>query len=286
MPALLAFAISKKGGKCNKHRKTTGDNDKRSTYPSNPDIQCSYCAHKGHTCDNYNFKKAANKLKEKKDLKKPAAKATATTNESTNDVYARMACRSFPGDSDNWFVDTGATDHTCGEKDSFMIYHSLDCPKPIYLGDFSVVNACGMGTIHIGDKVKLFNVLHVPDLDINPLSVYMALQQYYNVLFSRDGCTIKQGNRNIIEAFRVGNLFRLNGKARKRAILYSNTLSHTVSLTPQPTDSPPDPPASLPPPVRAQPLILWHKRLGHLNYHDLCYLLSLADGIPITDSQR
>ena len=99
-------------------------------------------------------------------------------------------------------------------------------------------------------------------------------------------CTIKQGNKNIIEAFRVGNLFKVNGKARKRTILYSDALSRPVSVTPQSADSPPDPPASPPPPVGAQPLVLWHQRLGQPNYYDLCRLSSLADGIPITKSQK
>ena len=161
-----------------------------------------------------------------------------------------------PGDSDDWFVDSEATDRRCCDKDSFTVYHSFDCPKPIYLGNFSVVNAYGTGTIRIGDKVNLFNVLHVPDLDINLLSVDKVLQQNYDVLFSGNGCTIKQGNKNIIEAFWVGNLFRVNGKARKRTILYSNALSRPVSVTAQPADSLPDPPASPPPPVGAQLLVL------------------------------
>ena len=286
MLASRAFAVSKKGGKRNKRRKTSDDSDKRSSRPSNPDIQCWYCAHKGHTRNDCNFKKAADKPREKKDLKKPTAAAAASTNESTNNSYAMMARRSFPGDSDDWFVDSGATYHMCCHKDSFTVYNSLDRPKPIYLGDSSVVNAYGMGTIQIGEKVNLFNVLHVPDLDINLLSVNKVLQQDYDVLFTGDGCTIKQGKKNIIEAFRVGNLFRVNGKARKRMILYSDALCCPVSVTPQPADSPPEPVASPPPPVGAQPLVLWHQRLGHLNYYDLRRLLSLADGIPITQSQK
>ena len=143
-----------------------------------------------------------------------------------------------------------------------------------------------MGPIRIGDKVNLFNVLHVPDLDINLLSVNKVLQQNFNILCAGVGRTIKQGNKNIIEAFRVGNLFRIQGKARKRTIFYSDALSRPVSVTPQPADSPPDLPASRSPLVGAQPLILWHQRLGHLNYYNLCCLLSLADGIPITKSQK
>ena len=40
MPASRAFAVSKKGGKRNKRRKTSDDSNKRSCRPSNPDIQC------------------------------------------------------------------------------------------------------------------------------------------------------------------------------------------------------------------------------------------------------
>ena len=195
MPASPAFAVSKKGGKRDKCRKTSGDNDKRSTRPSNPDIQCWSCARKGHTRNDCNFKKAADKLREKKDSKKPAAAAATSTNESTNNSNAMIARRSFPGDSDDWFVDSGATDHMCFDKDSFTVYHSLNRPKPIYLGDSSVVNPIGMGTIRIGDKVNLFNVLHVPDLDINLLSVDKVLQQDYDVLFSGDRCTVKKETR-------------------------------------------------------------------------------------------
>ena len=49
------------------------------------------------------------------------------------------------------------------------------------------MNAYGVGLIRIGDRVNLDNVLHVPDLDINLLSVDKVLQQSYDVLFSEDG---------------------------------------------------------------------------------------------------
>ena len=167
------------------------------------------------------------------------------------------------------------------DKDSFTIYLSLDRPKPIYLGEFSVVKAYGVGSIRIGDRVSLYNVLHVPDLDINLLSVEMVLQQSDDILFSGDGCTIRLGNKDIIEAVRVGNLFRLNGKARNQQILYSSSLCHLAGVTPPP-DQIPSPPLS----AEAQPLVLWHQRLGHLNYYDLCRRQDLVDGIPITTSQK
>ena len=146
MPPSRAFAVSKKGSKCNKHRKTSDDYDKSFSRPSNPDIQWWYRAYKGQSHNDCNYKKAADKLREKKDSKKPAA----STNEATNDSYTMMAHRSFLGNSNDWFIESGATDHVCCDKDSVTVYHSLDHPKPIYLGDSSIVNAYGMGTIRMG----------------------------------------------------------------------------------------------------------------------------------------
>ena len=192
-----------------------------------------------------------------------------------------MARCNLPGEPDDWFVDSWATDHMCYDKGSFTINYSLDRPKPIYLGDSSVVIAYGVGSIRIGDRVSLYNVLHVPGLDINLPSVDKVLQQSYDVMFSGDDCTIRLGDKVIIEEVRVGNLFRINRKARNQQILYSSSLSHLVGVTPPP-DQIPSPPLS----VGAQPLVLWQQRLGHLNYYDLRRLLDLVDGISITTSQK
>ena len=75
----------------------------------------------------------------------------------------------------------------CYKKGSFTTYHSLDRPKSIYLGNSSTVNAYGIGSVWIRDRVSLFNVLHISDLDINLLSVDKVLQHSYDVLFSGDG---------------------------------------------------------------------------------------------------
>ena len=83
-PASWAFAVSKRGGKRDKRRKNSGENDKNTPRSSNPDIQCWYCARKGQTSDNCNFKKAADKVREKKYNKKPAVAAAASSEGTSN----------------------------------------------------------------------------------------------------------------------------------------------------------------------------------------------------------
>ena len=168
---------------CDKRHKNSRDNDKRSPHSSNPDIECWYCAHKGHTHDNCDFKKAAAKLREKKDNKNPSVAATASSNETWNASYVMMARCNFPGEPNNLYVNSRAMNHMCYNEDSFTTYYSLNRPKPIFLGDSSVVIGYGVASIRIGDRVSLYNVIHVLDLDINLLSVDKVLQQSYNVLF-------------------------------------------------------------------------------------------------------
>ena len=88
-----------------------------------------------------------------------------------------MARRNFLREPDDWFVDSGSTDRMCYNNDSITIYDSLDPPKAIYLSNFSVVNDYGVGWIRIGDRVSLYNILYVPDLDINQLSVDKVLHK-------------------------------------------------------------------------------------------------------------
>ena len=101
------------------------------------------------------------------------------------------------------------------KKDSFTVYHLLDRPNPIYLGDSYVLNTYGTGKNCTEDKVYLYNVLYFSKLNVNLLSVDKVLQQDFNIAFSGDGWTIKKGNKNIIKAFRIGNLFNVNRNGRK-----------------------------------------------------------------------
>src|SRR5205807_1278443 len=104
------------------------------------------------------------------------------------------------------------------------------------------------------------------------------------VLFSGDGYMIRQGNKDVLEAMRIRNLFRINTKSRKRPMLYSDVLSHSTSILLGSLPMPAKAPSLLP--MGAQNLTLWHQRLGHLNYHDLHCLLNISKGIPIPDSQK
>jgi hypothetical protein len=71
---------------------------------------------------------------------------------------------------DAWIIDSSASHHMAATKE---VYFSLDACKgpPILMGDNSLVKVTGKGRIELINKI-FENVLHVPKLSVNILSVY------------------------------------------------------------------------------------------------------------------
>jgi hypothetical protein len=84
-----------------------------------------------------------------------------------NSSYALIAINSSP---DTWIVDSGASHHMAALE---AVYSSLDACKgpPILMGDNSFVEVTCKGRIELTNE-SFENVLHVPKLSVNLLSVY------------------------------------------------------------------------------------------------------------------
>jgi hypothetical protein len=84
-----------------------------------------------------------------------------------NSSHALIAINSSP---DAWIVDSGASHHMAASE---AVYSSLDACKgpPILMGDNSSVEVTGKGRIELTNG-SFENVLHVPKLSVNLLSVY------------------------------------------------------------------------------------------------------------------
>jgi hypothetical protein len=84
-----------------------------------------------------------------------------------NSSHALIAINSSP---DAWIVDSGASHHMAASE---VVYSSLYACKgpPILMGDNSSVEVTGKGRIELTNE-SFENVLHVPKLSFNLLSVY------------------------------------------------------------------------------------------------------------------
>jgi transposase InsO family protein len=114
----------------------------------------------------------------------------------------------------------------------------------------------------MNEHYTLSNVLYVPDLAYNLLSVSTLTSSGCKALFTEDMCKITWGEKTVIVGRKHGKLYRvIVGDAAKMATTETET--------------------NVFPKSKALPLSLWHARLGHLNFAGVQRLSKMARGIEI-----
>jgi hypothetical protein len=89
------------------------------------------------------------------------------TGRRARDGHDLMVVTSTPS---SWILDSGASNHMAASKDEFSSIEESN-RSPIYLGDATPAKVCGEGIVDIeGGCFK--NVLQVPSLSVNLLSIY------------------------------------------------------------------------------------------------------------------
>ncbi|KAL5856336.1 hypothetical protein ACOSQ3_003794 [Xanthoceras sorbifolium] len=104
--------------------------------------------------------------------------------------------------SDVWYIDSGCTNHIARDLSLFTYMDSNDRTS-IKLGTISISTPNGVKLID--------NVLLVPELDQNLLSVAQLIRKGYSISFKNGGCNIVNENGNeVVKTPMRGNSFPLN----------------------------------------------------------------------------
>ena len=82
----------------------------------------------------------------------------------------------------HWLVDSGASSHMTRDKELLADYKELEIPEKVSLGDGHMVDAHGVGNVHLNmvfeggpsKKFVMYRVLYVPQLASNLFSVRAA----------------------------------------------------------------------------------------------------------------
>jgi transposase InsO family protein len=139
------------------------------------------------------------------------------------------------------------------------------------MGNNTTTFATGKGAIILSNgshALRLTNVLYVPDIRYNLLSVSRLDSSHYNVLFSQGkAIVLDQKGGELAVARLVNGLYQIY---QSQGIL---NLAITKSR-------------ALPARLKALPLDLWHQRLGHLHHPAVKQLSTLAEGIRITQESK
>jgi len=96
-----------------------------------------------------------------------------------------------------WVVDSSATRHICANKSAFTSYTSIgEGEKHVYLGDSRTTLVLGKGKVllklTLGKTLALSDVLHVPSIRVNLISVALLGKVRVKVSFESNKIVMKK----------------------------------------------------------------------------------------------
>jgi hypothetical protein len=91
--------------------------------------------------------------------------------------------------ANSWVMDSGATNHMTHSPNGFTTYFQCPSSRKIATANGSLTTVAGVGDVKIGPSLILKNVLHVPRLSTNLVSIQKLTQDLRcNVVFHHSYC--------------------------------------------------------------------------------------------------
>lgn len=190
-------------------------------------------------------------------------KQSASKGESSSFVAAFSATVKENISDCKWFLDSGASMHMTSRKD-WMYNVTEPSVNSITVANKEPLAVKGVGCVDIHlsqDKViQVKNVLYVPGLAANLLSVSTIVKNGYKVIFIKRGCEIQDGKDEVVCTATLSNKLYILDTSKEVAHLTSSSLNCNNTY-------------------------LWHLRMGHLNIPDVKKLPSCTDGVTLTQEE-
>jgi len=230
--------------------------EKSSKYPKKSDKRtCFHCKKVGHIkreCRKWK----AEQSKEQSTASVASGQAFISTNEESKETK-----------QNEWLADSGATHHMTHRREWLYDFEPIEKGQfGVRIGDNHVIDALGRGKIDviatINDKKvqhKLCNVLFVPDLRKNLLSIGAAADNNIEARLSKTNIKLMFNNNAIAYGTRISDgFYSMNFKTIVNAS--ANVSSATANEQ------------------------VWHERFGHANYKVIQQLAnsSAVDGMQMT----
>ena len=151
-----------------------------------------------------------------------------------------------------WIIDSGCSKHMTGQKNAFSKLESRNQGHVSFGHGKGRIE--GIGSIQTGSDVSISNVLYVPVLKFNLLSVSQLCDHGFIVQFGSENCKVLKDDSVILEGVRKDNIYVASFVCNTSVCL---TASFDITL-------------------------MWHRRLGHVNIRLLQKLASnkLVHGLP------
>ena len=87
-----------------------------------------------------------------------------------------------------WYIDSGASAHMTGVREYFSSYREEQMNFQITMGNSTKCTPVGRGSVvfqtEAGTNVRITDVLHVPGLGMNLISIYQLQDKGYDIHFT------------------------------------------------------------------------------------------------------
>ncbi|KXJ81382.1 hypothetical protein RP20_CCG020176 [Aedes albopictus] len=180
---------------------------------------CYYCGRGGHfqrNCPVLLEETRANMKKQSQQVKSTTVQHIDPVNDG---ACSRDVCFNLTTGSDvdagRWIIDTGCTRHMTNSTMNLGWWNP--CAEEVVLADGKAVKAKGSGQGRIvgvgmyGEQVevKIKELLYVPELSRNVLSVSRITEDGYTVVFGSRSCRIMDGEKVLAVGEKCGGLYYL-----------------------------------------------------------------------------
>jgi hypothetical protein len=201
-----------------------------------PPFQCRFCNKTGHI-----ERFCRLKQQQQNQQNHTSQKANVTETEDSEELLFMVNTTRSSEDGDTWFIDSGCTQHMTSKPGLFS--ELKPAAGSVKIGNGQKVAIKGRGTvkIHTATGIKyISDVLLVPELDQNLLSVGQMIEKGYCLLFKEGSCVVTDVNGH--------ELFEVNMRKRSFPVNWNLVSEHECKMSKAELDSK-----------------LWHKRFGHYN---------------------
>lgn len=223
--------------------------------------ECFFCGEMGHYKRNCPVRGAVWKSNVNQNQYNPNQNNQGQN--QTNKRYKKhYTCLSFKSAcTGEWYVDSGCSQHmTCDES----VVNDLEVEQngQVEVASGHVLTVQGQGNVKLGFKtphnqsMELKNVLLVPDLKCNLISVRQLARSGYNVVFKDEHCSIADAESSFILAKCCDGLYKVECD-----VILSSPQSHKANLC----------------------VHQWHSRLAHRHLADI--LAMKGQGLCVMDCE-
>ena len=224
--------------------------------------KCFVCDKPGHRAKDCRNRKNQENKKRKTAFANVTEVANLSNGVNEMDLCAVISEVNLVGNPRSWWLDTGATSHTCSDKNMFTTYQLPDNEEQLFMGNSSTSKVEGKGKIILkmtsGKELTLTNVLHVPEIRKNLISGSLLSKNGFKMVFESDKFVLSKGGMYVGKGYLSKGLFKLNVMTVMPITNNKNKASSSYLI---------------------ESSNIWHGRLGHVSFNTIKRLINL-DLIP------